>query len=440
MILQPVFRRSLFQKKSPAKSKLPRLTRPVTKRVLDNGLKVFLIQVKELPVVSHWIWYSVGSRDERSGETGVSHFLEHMMFKGTKKYPKGSIDLITARLGGHNNAFTSSDYTAYYFNLKSDRFEEAMKIEASRMRDCLLDPKEFELEKKVVLEELQRGEDDPWGSLFQAVEAAAYVVHPYHHPVIGWKEDLERLTRDRMRDYYRRHYAPNRASLVLAGDFKQKDAMALVEKHFGKIPAGGEARGEVLHEPRQRGERRVVVRSPAKVPRLGVAWRGCTVNDADDVLLDVINCLLSLGKSSRLYQQLVKGKEIASYAQSYNESRMDAGLFWVIAEPKPGVEPECLEEALLGEVERLKAEGPSAAELARIKKAVLTSFYFQMETVSDQAQRVGQYETIVKGGVRALEGYPERLRSVRPREIKEAMRKYFEEDQRTLGWSLPEGE
>ncbi len=428
------------QKQRAANSKPRKIMRPVTKKVLDNGLKVFLIQVKELPVVSHWIWYSVGSRDEQSGETGVSHFLEHMMFKGTKKYPKGSIDLITARLGGHNNAFTSSDYTAYYFNLKSDRFEEAMKIESSRMRGCLLDPKEFELEKKVVLEELQRGEDDPWQNLFQAVEASAYVVHPYHHPVIGWREDLERLTRDAMQDYYHRHYVPDRASLVLAGDFKKKDALDLVEKHFGKIPSGGTPRKAALHEPPQKGERRLILRSPAKLPRLGVAWKGCTVNDEDDVLLDVINCLLSMGKTSRLYQNLVKGKELASFAQSYNESRMDAGLFWIISEPKPGVEPEHLEEAIFGEIERLKAQGPSAAEMKRIQKAVLTSFYFQMETVSDQAQRVGQFETIVHGGIKALEAYPQKLLAIRPKQIKEAMRRYFVDDQRTVGWSLPEGE
>jgi zinc protease len=431
---------SMLGKQRAPNSKLPRIMRPVTKKVLENGLKVFLIQVKELPVVSHWIWYSVGARDERSGETGVSHFLEHMMFKGTRKYPKGSIDLITARLGGNNNAFTSNDYTAYYFNLKSDRFVEAMKIEASRMRGCLLDPIEFDLEKKVVLEELQRGEDDPWQNLFQGVESASYMVHPYRHPVIGWREDIERLTLDGMRDYYRRHYSPDRANLVLAGDFNKKEALDLVEKHFGKIPPGGNPREEVLHEPRQKGEKRVIIRSPAKIPRFGVAWQGCSVNDDDDVLLDVVNCLLSLGKSSRLYQNLVKGKELASFAQSYNESRMDAGLFWMISEPKPGVDPKHLEEALFEEVERLKEEGPSVAELKRIKKAVLTSFYFQMETVSDQAQRVGQFETIVQGGTKTLEAYPGKLQAVRPKQIKEVMRKYFEDDRRTIGWSLPEAE
>jgi zinc protease len=303
-----------------------------------------------------------------------------------------------------------------------------------------LDPREFDLEKKVVLEELQRGQDEPWQSLFQAVEAAAYVVHPYHHPVIGWREDLERLTRERMWDYYRRHYAPDRAHLVLVGDFQTREAMDLVKKHFDKIHPGGNPREEVLSEPPQKGERRVILRFSAQQPRFAVAWRGCSVNDEDDVVLDVINCLLSLGKSSRLYQNLVKGKELASFAQSYNESRMDAGLFWVIAEPKPGVEPGRLEAAVFEEVERLKKEGPSASELKRIQKAVLTSFYFQMETVSDQAQRVGQYETIVRGGVKALESYPERLRAVRPKQVKEAMRRYFGEDQRTIGWSLPEGQ
>ncbi|MBZ0152012.1 MAG: insulinase family protein, partial [Planctomycetes bacterium] len=184
---------------------------------LDNGFKALLVERGPLPVVASVLWYRVGARDERTAETGVSHFLEHMMFKGTDRFAKGQIDLQTSKMGGSNNAFTDNDSTAYYFSLAADRWETALEIEASRMRSCLLDPAEFASEKNVVLEELAMGEDDPWRPLYQATESMLFQVHPYHHPVIGYREDLERLSARQMRDYYARHYGPNRAFLVVVG-------------------------------------------------------------------------------------------------------------------------------------------------------------------------------------------------------------------------------
>ncbi len=419
-------------------SPLPKATRPVTRAVLDNGLNIFLVRAPDLPVVSHWIWYTVGSRDERSGETGLSHFLEHMMFKGTRKYPKGSIDAITSRLGGFNNAMTTHDYTAYFFNLRGDRWEEALKIEANRMRGCLLDEKEFELEKQVVIEELQLGRDEPWYPLFEAVEASAFHVHPYHHPVIGWREDLERLTREGMLDYYRRHYGPDRANLVLVGDFDKKEALALCRKHLERIPPCKEPRREVLREPPQDGERRVTLRFPGNMHRLAIAWKSFEMGTREDVVLDVASFLLSSGRSSRLYKGLVKGREIASFAQTYNEARLDPGLFWVLSEPKPGVDPKDLEAAVLEECHRLRDEGPKADELRRVKKAILTSFWFDMETVSEQANRIGRAQVGCRKGFKVLRDYPEGLRSVTAREVREVLRKVMHEDRRTVGWSRPE--
>ncbi len=413
------------------------MLRDVHHEVLDNGLRVFLIESHEVPVVSHWIWYTVGSRDERSGETGLSHFLEHMMFKGTADFPKGSIDAATARMGGHNNAMTSQDYTAYYFNLASDRWAEALKIEASRMTGCLLDPTEFESEKKVVIEELQMGEDEPWRPLWQAVESASYRIHPYHHPIIGWREELERLERDTMMDYYRRHYAPDRASLIVVGDVSPGMAMDQIRETLGKVPSSGVARAQVLQEEEQQGEQRLELAFPGQLARCAMAWHTCRTGERNDTVLDLASTLLSSGKTSRFYRGLIQGREIATLADVYNETRLDPGLFWVIAEGKPETKPEVLEAALLEELDRFVADGPSEEELARAKKQILNSFFFSLETVSSQAQRLGSAEVLAADGYKVLERYPEELRSIQGPEICEVLASYLRKSNRTVGWSLP---
>lgn len=413
--------------------------RPVHRTVLDNGLRVFIVRAPELPVVSHMIWYTVGSRDERTGETGLSHFLEHMMFKGTDRYPKGSIDATTARLGGSNNAFTDSDTTAYYFNLKSDRWHEALAIEASRMRGCLLDEEEFLNEKKVVLEELSMGEDDEWRPIYQAVESIAFLTHPYHHPIIGWREDLERLDRETMLSYYRRHYSPDRAILVLVGDIDPKEAKQRIEDELGPIPSSGQARPPVLAEPQQRGERRVVLRTPHKLARICMCWKGVRVGDHEDPILDVISALLGGGKASRLYRGLVQGREIVTMASAMNEARFDPGLFTIVAEGKPGASAQRIEEAVLEEVQSLANEGPKAVDLRRVKKQIATSFFFDLETVYSQANRIGRYEASCKDGWRVLERYPAELEAITAKNVQDVMKRYLHRDGLSVGWSLPEG-
>ncbi|MEZ5989540.1 MAG: pitrilysin family protein [Planctomycetota bacterium] len=415
----------------------PPLLRDVHHEVLDNGLRVFLIQSNELPIVSHWIWYSVGSRDERTGETGLSHFLEHMMFKGTERFPKGSIDTTTARLGGNNNAMTSQDYTAYYFNLASDRWTAALEIEASRMQGCLLDEVEFGSEKKVVLEELAMGEDEPWRPLWQAVESAAFRVHPYHHPIIGWREDLERLDRDTMLGYYRRHYTPDRASLVLVGDLEVDAAMAAVREHMGPIPSSGRPRDAVLAEEPQKGERRVTVRFPGNLSRCAMCWHTTRTGTREDVVLDVASTLLSGGKASRLYKGLVQGRELASTAECYNETRLDPGLFWVLGEARPETDPADLERGLLEEVDRLVQDGPDEKELARAKKQILNGFFFSLETASSQAQRIGLSEVLAADGWAVLQRYPGELGGVEARDVQDVLARHIGEDNRTVGWSRP---
>src|SRR3954468_8759576 len=221
--------------------------------VLDNGLVVLTKELHTSPIVTSMIWYRVGSRNEESGHTGKSHFLEHMLFKGTDRFKKGQIDLITLKNGGGNNAFTSHDFTAYYFNFASDRWEVSLEIEADRMVNCAFEPDEFEAEKKVVIEELKTGLDSPWGLLHQEEEAVAFKVHPYRNPIVGWLQDVERATAEEQQNYYRRFYHPNNAVLVLVGDFETDRVLEKVSTVFASVPAGPSAPVMKLSEPEQNG-------------------------------------------------------------------------------------------------------------------------------------------------------------------------------------------
>src|SRR6187401_254635 len=237
----------------------------VRRTVLDNGLVVLTKELHTSPIVTSMIWYRVGSRNEELGQTGKSHFLEHMLFKGTNRFKKGEIDLLTLKNGGGNNAFTSHDFTAYYFNFASDRWDISLEIESDRMVNCTFDLEEFEAEKKVVIEELKTSLDSPWGLLLQETDAAAYKLHPYRNPIVGWLQDVERASADEQQAYYRKYYHPNNAVLVLVGDFQTDEVLERVETTFSEIPIGPQLPEMVLNEPEQRGERRIVVRWRSRI-------------------------------------------------------------------------------------------------------------------------------------------------------------------------------
>src|SRR5688572_31770221 len=224
-------------------------TEDVRRTVLSNGLVVLTKEVHTSPIVTNMIWYRVGSRNEELGQTGKSHFLEHMLFKGTDRFKKGEIDLLTLKNGGGNNAFTSHDFTAYYFNFASDRWDIALEIESDRMVNCSFDPDEFEAEKQVVIEELRMGLDSPWGLLLQELDAAAYKVHPYRNPVIGWLQDVERATSSEQQAYYRKYYHPGNATLVLTGDFDTDRVLDKVSEKFSAIPRSPEPPSVTTVEP-----------------------------------------------------------------------------------------------------------------------------------------------------------------------------------------------
>lgn len=405
---------------------------------LDNGFRALLVERHNLPVVASLLVYEVGARDERTGETGLSHFLEHMMFKGTERFGKGMIDLLTAKLGGSNNAFTDNDVTAYHFSLAADRWDTALEIEANRMRGCLLDEKEFAAEKSVVLEELAMGEDDPARMLYQTAESLVFQVHPYHHPVIGWKEDLQRLDVAGMRAYYERHYGPNRAFLVAIGDFDLKTTEARVRELFAGIPPLAQPRAAALQEPQQKGERRAVVRFPGNIPRLALAARSVRVGEADDFPLDLLAFLLGHGKTARLYQRLVLKEQIATDVVVANESRLDPGVFWILAELHEDAQPAEAERMVRAEIERIALDGVSAAELRRVRTQIRAGFLFEGETVLDLAVKLGRYEASAREGYRLLDRVLPAYDAVRPAQVRAVAERYLAPDSLTAVWSVPE--
>jgi zinc protease len=403
---------------------------------LDNGFKALLVERGPLPVVASVLWYRVGSRDERTGETGVSHFLEHMMFKGTDAYGKGQIDLQTSKMGGSNNAFTDNDGTAYYFTLAADRWEKALEIEASRMRDCLLDPHEFASEKNVVLEELAMGEDDPWRPLYQTTESLLYQVHPYHHPVIGWREDLERLTAHQMRDYYRRHYGPNRAFLVVVGAIDKARTAQRIRELFGPLPRVDE-RTAPIQEPAQQGERRATLRTPHSVTRVCFGFRTCRMGERDDYALDLLAHDLGNSKNSRLYRRLVLEEELVTEVSVMNETRQDPGSLLVLCELRDGVAPERVERAIREEIRAQQREGVAKKDMERIQAQIRASFLFQDESVLDLAMKLGRFEAGVPTGYRTLLDVLPTYESLTQKELREVARKYFDFDRAAVVWAVP---
>lgn len=407
---------------------------------LENGFRVLLAPRRSLPVVASVLWYQVGARDERTSESGVSHFLEHMMFKGTDRYAKGQIDLQTSKVGGSNNAFTDNDGTAYYFSLAADRWETALEIEASRMRGCLLDAQEFASEKSVVLEELAMGEDDPWRPLHQATESMLFQVHPYHHPVIGYKQDLERLPVDGMRAYYERHYGPNRAFLVVAGDIDVERTKVRIRELFGSIPATASKRADVLAEPPQTGERRAVLRTPHNVTRLCLGFATCRAGEPDDFAIDVLAHELGGSKNSRLYKRLVMKDQLVSEVSVFHESRLDPGALFVLAELRDGIAPAKVEAAVREEIAALVQEGVAKKDFARIRAQIRASFLFQDEAVLDLALKLARFQALTPEGWRTLGKVLPAYDALTNKQLVATAAKYLQFDRSAWVWAIPAGD
>lgn len=410
----------------------------VTETTLDNGLRVLVQEDPRNPIVAVQLLYRVGSRNERPGVTGLAHFLEHLMFKGTPTRGRGEISRLIELNGGRENAFTTKDMTGYYVSIAADRLDLVLEIEADRMRSLLLDPAEIDSERKVVMEERRmRAEDDPEGLVYEAMNSLAFKVHPYRWPIIGWMADIARINQTELRAFYDTYYVPNNAILVIAGDVKAADALALARRRFGPIPRGATPPPVTAVEPPQIDERRLVVRKEgAQLPMVNIGWHVPNHTSADAPALELLSTVLSEGRSSRLYQRLVYEKRMVLGAGGeYSYSSLDPALFWFYATPLPGQTPEAVEQALLAEVERLKQEVVPDEELERARNQIEASFVWQQDSVFSRGSVLGRFEML--GSWRLLDDFLPRLRAVTAADLQRAARLYFPVDRKNVSILLP---
>ncbi|MEW6416918.1 MAG: pitrilysin family protein [Nitrospirota bacterium] len=404
---------------------------------LKNGLKVLIIEEHKAPVATFQVWYRTGSRDEPAGKSGLSHLLEHMMFKGTPKHGPSVLSKIVQKNGGIDNAHTSKDYTVYFEIFSSDRITLSINLEADRMQNLTIDPEEVLSEKSVVMEERrQRYEDDPQSSLFEEVIAAAFKVHPYQRLVIGWMSDIKSIERDDLYNYYKTYYSPDNAEIVIVGDVIPDKLIKKISNSFGKIPPGPPMKNIVSFEPEQRGERRVILKREAELPYILMAYHTPSFPDEDSCALDVLSLILSGGKSARLYQSLVYEKKIAiSASADYSGFNKDPYLFFFSAIASPGRDIKDIENSLYAEIEKIKTELPSEREIQKAKNQIESSFIMEQDSIYVQAMKYGIFEMI--GGWRLIDRYLEGIRKVTPEDVVKVAKKYLIEDNRTVGILIP---
>ena len=413
-------------------------TQMTTETHLANGLTILSKEVHAAPVVYFSVYYKVGSRNEVSGQTGLSHILEHMMFKGTSDLPPGSIDHLFQSNGGQINASTGPDYTEYHELVAADRLELAARIEADRMENSKFDSGELAHEMTVVRSELEGDGNNPGYDLYTNVFLpAAFTAHSYHWPVIGWRTDVEAVAnrRDIIYGYYRRHYMPNNAVVVMVGDLDTKKAVAICQEQFGVYPAGTLEKRTITPEPAQRGERRVVLKRPGTTAQLLIGYHTPATGDPDHLVFDVVSQIMSGGRSARLYQSLVE-KGLAQSAGAGNSDQRDPYLFEVDATPSAGVANAVVEKGLEDEVARLQAAPVSADELARAVRQISANFVYQNDSVSAQAGQLGTYAAINQP--RYLDTYLSRIKAVTAADIQRVAKKYLVADNRTVATFEPQ--
>jgi len=408
---------------------------PVLEYGLSNGLTLLTKEVHAAPVISVFIWYKVGSRNEVPGQSGLAHFLEHMLFKGTQKFPKGEISRRIGRTGGEQNAFTSYDYTAYFETVPSEYLELALEIEADRMRNSLLDPGEIEKERTVILSELEGNRNYPQVRLRDVLNAQTWLHHPYRRPVIGWREEVEKLSHEQMQAFYRRYYRPDNATLVIVGDFDPKKLKPAVDRWFGSIPKGLPLPVFTLPQESQQGERRVVLRDHGQAALVRIQAQIPPAGNSDHFALTVLNDALTNGKSSRLYKALVDKGLAADIAGSPQEM-IDNGVWIFSATCQQGVAPETVESALRAELARLNREPLSEREFQQSVNQTRARLIFAKDSLTDQALMLGYYETVAADW-RLLDLYPERVAAVTPEQLQAAAVKYLNPDRMTVGIFMP---
>ena len=405
--------------------------------VLDNGLKVLLLEDHKSPAVTFQVWYRVGGRNEKDGKSGLAHFLEHMMFKGTPSTGPEEYSRIIAKNGGRSNAFTSSDMTVYFATMSREKIGIELDLEADRMANALLGEQYFEPEKKVIQEERRlRTDDNPGSALSEVAGAVAFMVHPYRRPVVGWMEDIEKLTRQDLVDFYKLYYAPNNAFVVVVGDFSTDEILPKIRNAFGKIARDADAPKVSVQEPEQQGERRVILKKEAELPFLLMFYHAPNLQSADSFALDVLSVVLAGGRSARLYHELVYEKRMVRGVDAdYSRVSVDPMGFSITAQLLPGIQPANVEREIYGSLEKIKSELITERELQKAKNQIEAAFIFDQDSIFGQAMKLGYYE--ITGGWRQLDTYLDGIRKVTREDIRRVAQQYLDGDRRTVGTLIP---
>jgi len=410
----------------------------VTEHTLENGMKILVHEDHDVPNVALYLFFKVGSRNERPGATGISHFFEHMMFNGAKKYGPKQFDIQMEKAGGRNNAYTTRDVTVYTDWLPRTALELMFDMEADRIRDLSFDPKIVESERGVVSSERRMSvENNPFGTLYEQLFATAYIAHPYQWPVIGWASDIESWTMEDLKAHYRMGYAPNNCVVVVSGDVTPAEVLALAKKYLEPIPRQEPPPPVRTVEPPQLGERRVTVHRPANLPLLMTAFHIGSAKDPDFPVYEVIDTILAGGRSSRLHRRLVEKEQLVLNVGGGIQPSLDPGLFLFTFQVRSGRKPEEVEKSLYEELDRLAREPVPAEELQKVRNQILAEFYRQLKTISGKANLIGSYE-VFYGAWNEINAAPPKIEKVTAADVQRVAAKIFSPRNRTVATLLPE--
>lgn len=401
---------------------------------LKNGMKVLILEDNSSPIISLGIWYKVGSRNEITGKTGISHLLEHMMFKGTKRIGSQEFSKIIQRIGGVDNAFTSNDATCYWEVFPKGSLEKILELESDRMQNLVF--REFEEEKKVVMEERRlRTENSPEGIFWEELYALSYKVHPYKNPVIGWMSDLENINLSDVKEHYKTYYSPNNAVMIIVGDVEEKKAISLVKKYFEKVPPVKNIPEMRIKEPKQMGERRMYIKKEGFSKKLGISFRIPEAGSTDEIPLQILAYILGGDKTSRLYRKIVHEKGLATECFAYSDIRIDPGLFIIVADLKLTSSFEEVLSEILAEIEKIKNEDIEEKELVKAKNQIKASFVYSQQSVLRQNFIIGSFENL--RGWKKILTYLDEVDKVSKEDIKRVANFYFTENSRNILYLEP---
>ena len=398
----------------------------IIEHVFENGLKALFIKNRKLPLVAYYTFFKVGSRNERSGITGLSHLFEHMMFKGSKKFPEGSFDDILTANGGFSNAYTNKDMTVYYEVFPSQLFENVLEMEADRMQYLEVRKKSLEAERQVVMEErLMRTDNSIEGALIEQLYANSYVAHPYQWPIIGWMSDIEHITLEQCHEYFKIYYAPNNAVIVVSGDIDPQKAIPLMEKYYGSIPSQTTPPSVITKEPLQTGNKYIHVKKKASLQQVLMGYHTLDSSNHDIFALDAMQVIFSNGNSSRLYQRLVEKEKIAIQVNGSFGYQLDPGLFTFHMNLAEDGKPRHLEKCFDEELEKMKNEAVNEKELEKAKNILKSDFVHHLSTIEGRGQEVGRNELLF-GDYNLVNNMYQKYSEVTIDKIQEVSRKYFD--------------